>query len=747
MTYLPAKTLADLPPIGSLDGTGRIAGSQGAVRSGSMTLQDLAAWMAPRVNNLNAAAVINDPTGFQVPGGVARSVAGRLAETVSVADFGAKGDGSTIDGPALQAAFTFAAANKKRVFIPNTGSAYLINQRLIIPNGLDLECEPDATIKVANGATLANGLYWAIGNEATISARHTGTRIVGLTLDLNRLGNVDYGAATGSGNSQYGYEGVMLAGLCLANIDGLVVKQCIVKNATASGIWIVDCPWAVIRDNIAQDCRFSGISIRQYQWTGPLPAGLCTGNRLARCTVGIHPGIFGLTAGNFFGNYAEECGDFAKWPSTLYAGTYPNVWPLTGTYKHYGDAGYVSPAVLGDGAGFEFSGYFSGPSSGVVAGADREQHMAIGPNTATRCQFGLRLEQGCQHVSVVGGNYFANIMANIFLFSATDVVLSGVSADQSAGFGISIQSIADQDQTARVSLVGCSARDNGNMALNISGASHVNVLGGQYGGSGGGTGAVKTEIGVFATGGFYCSAITIRGIDVEGSAASWVYSDSTSHTDIEIIDSQFRGSPTAQIAGAGASNVVISGCGGITSQGIRRMGVAVVPGLQVGNTDQTIQLLSGSGVYGAGLRAYGSADAGQTSFDTNANRGWAFTTGSYAAYQMIIAGPANATAYPEINSGVSGLAGITARPQGAGNSNATLVLGRSGTGIIRLDYTPATGSNNQELASTAWVRTVAPVHGVALPSYASDGAAATGGVVLYGYYWNTATGAVAQRRA
>ena len=621
---------------------------------------------------------------------------------VNVQNFGAKGDGVTIDGPALQAAFDYAASIHRPVVIPNTGNSYLINQRLIIPNGLDLQCEPGATIKIADNSIVPNNMFWGIGNEATISSRHTGTRIANLTLDCNRDGNPDYGAPTPSGNSQPGYEGVMLAGMALSNIDGLVVEGCTFKNSNGSGLWVVDCPAATVQNNNAEDCRFDGISIRQYQWTGPLPAGLCTGNRLARCTVGIHPGIFGLTAGNFFGNYAEDCSDRAKWPASLYDGTYPNVWPKTGPYKHYGDPGYVSPAILGDGAGFEYSGYFSGSGGSIPPGADREQHIAIGPNVATRCEMGLRLEQGAQYISVAGGNYFANITANVFLFSATNIVLAGISADQGQSKGIVVQSIVGQDQTTRVSVVGCSARDNGDMALLIAGASHVNVIGGQYGGSGGGTGPINTEICITSSDGFYCSAVTVRDLDVESNAASWIYSDSLTHTDIEIIDCQFRGSPTSPIAGPGAANIVISGCGGIASRGVRRMGTAIVPELQVG-TANTLQILQGTGSYGPTFRAYGNPLASATSFDNDGSRGWDFTNGTYAALQLRIAGPSSATAYPEINGG-AGFAGVSARPQGVGITDATLVLGRSGAGIVRLDYSPDAASNSRELATTAWVK-------------------------------------------
>ena len=109
---------------------------------------------------------------------------------------------------------------------------------------------------------------------------------------------------------------------------------------------------------------------------------------------------------------------------------------------------------------------------------------------------------------------------------------------------------------------------------------------------------------------------------------------------------------------------------------------------------------AGSG--NATIRARGKDPAVALAFDAQGAAGHDFTNGSYSAYQLRVAGPANATAYAAIDSGV-GFAGLTARPQGAGNTNATLYLGRSGGGIVSLAYDPVPSSNGRELATTGWV--------------------------------------------
>jgi hypothetical protein len=64
-------------------------------------------------------------------GAVARKVADKLADTICVKDFGAKGDGITDDATAIQAAL--AAAGSKGVYVP-TG-LYLCSTKITVPTG------------------------------------------------------------------------------------------------------------------------------------------------------------------------------------------------------------------------------------------------------------------------------------------------------------------------------------------------------------------------------------------------------------------------------------------------------------------------------------------------------------------------------------------------------------------------------------------------------------------------------------
>lgn len=97
-----------------------------------------------RVQNKNGSAIYSAPestdkysseliTFLQAgTGAVATTVQAKLREFVSVKDFGAKGDGTTDDTAAIQAAATYCAANAKTLYAPTPASQYLITSTITI---------------------------------------------------------------------------------------------------------------------------------------------------------------------------------------------------------------------------------------------------------------------------------------------------------------------------------------------------------------------------------------------------------------------------------------------------------------------------------------------------------------------------------------------------------------------------------------------------------------------------------------
>jgi hypothetical protein len=82
-----------------------------------------------------------------------RTIAQKFAETLSVKDYGATGDGVTNDASAIQAALNAAANSTRSVFIP--AGIYRITSQLIVPKGV-----------VINGVGSNAGPRW---NEATLA--------------------------------------------------------------------------------------------------------------------------------------------------------------------------------------------------------------------------------------------------------------------------------------------------------------------------------------------------------------------------------------------------------------------------------------------------------------------------------------------------------------------------------------------------------------------------------------------------
>jgi hypothetical protein len=85
----------------------------------------------------NTVGILFTATGVGTGTGTAkfsRTVQAKLQESISVKDFGAKGDGTTDDTTAIQAALTYAGTIKSSVYFPATNSSYLISNSLTVPD-------------------------------------------------------------------------------------------------------------------------------------------------------------------------------------------------------------------------------------------------------------------------------------------------------------------------------------------------------------------------------------------------------------------------------------------------------------------------------------------------------------------------------------------------------------------------------------------------------------------------------------
>ena len=172
-------------------------------------------------------------------GAVSRTVQSKLRDTVSVKDFGAVGDGVASDASALQAAFTYAATNKKVVeFV--SGETY--NCAGVT---LDISCNVygnNATIKGylrVTGDDLTLRDFHLIGTNATIGLYLFGSTTVPTRYYRQKIQNLritfDTGVATA--NSY---------GLYASNIDNLEISGCNIQY----GVQLIGCTDYLIDGNI-----------------------------------------------------------------------------------------------------------------------------------------------------------------------------------------------------------------------------------------------------------------------------------------------------------------------------------------------------------------------------------------------------------------------------------------------------------------------------------------------------------------
>ena len=149
-------------------------------------------------------------------GAVARSVQSKIAETVSVKDFGAVGDGVTDDTAAIQAAI---AASNNLYWPPGV---YLVSTTLSVQQKVTWTGN-SATLKHTHGAGYVTPLV-VVGTSAT------GAEFYGLTFDHNAVGVAEASIAAATA---YAY-------LCcfIVFADDVKILNCTVLNAWDSGFAI-----------------------------------------------------------------------------------------------------------------------------------------------------------------------------------------------------------------------------------------------------------------------------------------------------------------------------------------------------------------------------------------------------------------------------------------------------------------------------------------------------------------------------
>jgi parallel beta-helix repeat protein len=170
---------------------------------------------------------------------VATNVEDKLAQTVSVMDFGAVGDGVTND----TTAFVNACAAATNVIIPE-GVNILIQKTTLNHNDLNIVMEGNAKITLSNSDLTGNGLsltgdYMKItGGEITVSGAGY---FAGFLVDLSGFSNIlDNVKIHFFSKPSYTGDGVNIpynTGVVRLNLDYCEVRNCNIYWGQGAGVW------------------------------------------------------------------------------------------------------------------------------------------------------------------------------------------------------------------------------------------------------------------------------------------------------------------------------------------------------------------------------------------------------------------------------------------------------------------------------------------------------------------------------
>jgi parallel beta-helix repeat protein len=401
-------------------------------------------------------------------GSVATAVCDKLAEIVSVKDFGAVGDGVADDTAAIQAALNYAGIDGGTITFP--AGTYIISDALLMKSKVQLLGFNAATIKLKDNLAVIPGslLYYEV-----VGQYGENISIDGLIFDANRQNNIDNGVPNPSGNQPIAWLGSLVVSVSFVRVTNLKVLNCQFINSWGNGLYITDCVDFNVEGNYFGDIRFVGCAIRRTAGE-PLQTerGTISNNTFLRMVVGAMM-IDGIRDVVLTGNVARQCNDRYRFPSIGYSGTYPNIWPTTGGFNTASDPAYVSPAAVGDGSGIEIT------ASSLPLNISKD--IAITGNECSENFVGIRAEGSPQFITITGNGCHANEGPGIFLFSGSYCTISGNNCNfNRTGIEITrapvFQTVSAAIPTANV-INGNSCAANINQGISLT-ASYSNTISG-----------------------------------------------------------------------------------------------------------------------------------------------------------------------------------------------------------------------------------------------------------------------------
>jgi nitrous oxidase accessory protein NosD len=453
--------------------------------------------------------------------------------------FGAKGDGAAVDTSAIGDWLAYIAGGSGMI---GTGT-YIDEGNHTIASNTRIFKMGTVVFKLKdNCSPLPASMFRSAGTPA---ARSSNIVIEDIIFDGNRQNNINHGTPDVNGNQSQGWEGLPTVLVSIQYCDGVDIHGCTFQEAWAGGLWVVDCQNANVYGNTARNCRKGGISVRRtvpLQTIGTRDVKI-NDNHAEGCTIGIHS-IFGNSRVAIGNNTCKNNKDANAYPSFAWNGVYPNVWPNAPGFKAATDPGYVSPALLGDGAGIELTGYYTVPGAGM------EQNISITGNLCASNAVGIRAEQAAQGLAITGNVCSGNDSAGIYAYSAQVATISAnvCFANQN---GIVAQKATSQIAPSEIAIGNNICRQNKAFGF---------VLMGVLGGIVKGNISIDNNQNAAIDGGFIllvtADGQACDGIDIEGNRVSenghyWLFGDGTA-ANVKVRTNSFNGSPASKVSGVPA---------------------------------------------------------------------------------------------------------------------------------------------------------------------------------------------------
>ncbi len=159
-------------------------------------------------------------------GTAARTGAARAADAFNVLDFGAKGDGSTDDAAAFNAAEAACSGANKQLLIPNTGKNYILGSASTLLSNCQVRGlgNPVLQAKAGSNITVMEGLnYQSLVGTDSGSSGISNFSVSDLTIDGNSANNTAPGAKAGLGLAFVGRQ--------------FLIDHVTIQNTYRTGLW------------------------------------------------------------------------------------------------------------------------------------------------------------------------------------------------------------------------------------------------------------------------------------------------------------------------------------------------------------------------------------------------------------------------------------------------------------------------------------------------------------------------------